>query len=240
MDRLANTDELLDGRLDDPVTLMGNLRDLRRFNRVLGGIGLSRDAIDRLLAVAPAHFDARPIRVLDVGTGGADIPLALLADARRRGRDLEIVATESRPEILSAAIAARPIIARVPDLALELSDGRSLPHLDRSFDVAHCSMVVHHLEPDDAVRLLEEMARVSRLGIVVNDLSRGRLSWLGAKLLTTTVMRNRFTRNDAPLSVLRAYTRSEMRHLLRRADLRPIAEIGGFVGHRYAIAAIRA
>ncbi len=101
-------------------------------------------------------------------------------------------------------------------------------------------MVIHHLEPDDAVRLLEEMARVSRLGIVVNDLSRGRLPWVGAKLLTTTVMRNRFTRNDAPLSVLRAYTRAEMRHLLRRADLRPIAEIGGFVGHRYAIAAIRA
>ena len=41
-------------------------------------------------------------------------------------------------------------------------------------------MVVHHLEPADAVALLREMARVARLGVVVNDLVRGRLYWAGA------------------------------------------------------------
>jgi hypothetical protein len=31
-----------------------------------------------------------------------------------------------------------------------------------------------------------------------------------------------------------------MRWLLGRAGLRPVGEFGGFIGHRYAIAAIRA
>ena len=34
--------------------------------------------------------------------------------------------------------------------------------------------------------------------------------------------------------------RREMRELLARAGLRPVGQFGGFVGHRYAIAAIRA
>ena len=51
------------------------------------------------------------------------------------------------------------------------ADGRSLPYSDASFDVAHASLVLHHLEPADVVALLREMNRVSRRGIVVNDLA---------------------------------------------------------------------
>ena len=78
MDRHADAVELLDGPLDDPATLAGNLRDLRRINRWLGGVRLSGDAIDALAA----HRDS--LTVLDVGTGGADIPMALLARADGR------------------------------------------------------------------------------------------------------------------------------------------------------------
>jgi ubiquinone/menaquinone biosynthesis C-methylase UbiE len=240
VDRLTNAEELLDGPLDDPAALAGNLRDLRRLNRALGGVRISRLAVDRLLSAAPTHLDARTTSILDVGTGGADIPVALLADARRRGRQLEVVATDVHPEVLDAARVARPALAHVPGLALDVADGRSLPHPDRSFDIAHASLVVHHLPPDDAVTLLAEMARVARLGIVINDLDRRRRHWLGALLVGHLLTRNRYTRRDAPLSVRRAYTPGEMRELLARAGLRPVGQFGGFVGHRYAIAAIRA
>ena len=56
----------------------------------------------------------------------------------------------------------------------------ALPYPDASFDVVHCSLVVHHLEPAEVVRLAAEMRRVARLGVVVNDLVRGRLAWLAA------------------------------------------------------------
>lgn len=240
MDRVTNGEELLDGPLDDPAALAGNLRDLRRINRALGGVRLSRKAVDRLLSAAPMHLDDSPISIIDVGTGGADIPVALLADARRRGRTLEVVAVDSRPEVLDAARAALPGLEGHQGLSIGLSDGRSLPHPDRAFDIAHASLVLHHLEPDDAVKLLAEMARVARLGIVVNDLDRGRIHWVGAWLIGHLLTRNPYTRYDAPLSVARAYRPREMRELLAGAGLRPVGEFGGFVGHRYAIAAIRA
>ena len=84
---------------------------------------------------------------------------------------------------------------------------------------------------------LGELRRVSRLGIVVNDLSRGSLTWIGAWLVTHTVAASRYTRHDGPLSVRRAYTMPEMKALLRRAGLEPAHGFVGFAGHRYAIVA---
>ena len=71
--RLAGTLELLDGPLDDRVALQGNLRDLRRVNRWLGGATISRQAVELLLT-----GDRSPASLLDVGTGAIDIPLVIL------------------------------------------------------------------------------------------------------------------------------------------------------------------
>ena len=106
-----------------------------------------------------------------------------------------------------------------------------------AFDVAHASLVLHHLDPDEAVALLRELRRVARHGIVVNDLVRGRLAWVGGWLLVHAIATSRYTRHDGPLSVRRAYSRREMGALLDAAGLVPVAIVGGFAGHRVAIAA---
>ena len=76
MDRRDGAEEHLDGPLDDQPTLVGNLRDLRRLNRLSGGVALSRWGVNRLL-----DGTAEAGTLIDVGTGGADIPVALMADA---------------------------------------------------------------------------------------------------------------------------------------------------------------
>jgi ubiquinone/menaquinone biosynthesis C-methylase UbiE len=234
MERRTDAVELLDGPLDDPPTLAANLRDLRRVNRWLGGVGLSADAIDALAA------HRAELTLLDVGTGGADIPLALLERATERGRRLAVVGIDSRPEVLAAAALANPAVGTTSGLELWVGDGRSLPYPDRSFDVAHASLVVHHLAPEAAVKLLGEMARVARLGVVVNDLERSRLGWIGAWLLGHLLTANRFTRHDGPISVARAYRADEMAAMLREAGLTPVRTIRAAFGQRYAIAAVPA
>lgn len=232
MDRLTDVPELLDGPLDDPAALVGNLRDLRRINRWLGGVALSADAIEALTA------DRAGLSILDVGTGGADIPVALLARAGRSGT-LRIVGLDSRPEVLAAATLADRAVTETDGLTLQVGDGRSLPYPDDAFDVVHASLVLHHLDGDDGAALLTEMARVGRLGIVINDLQRSRLAWLGAWLVGHVLTRNRYTRHDAPLSVRRAYRVEEALALVRGTGLVPVRTIRGLFRHRYAIAAMR-
>ena len=232
MERSTDVLELLDEALDDSDALDGNLRDLGRVNRRLGGVALSAAGIE---ALAP---HATRLSLVDVGTGGADIPAALLERARRQGRALTITALDSRAEIVAAALRVNPELADTRGLILETGDGRRLDFPDRSFDLAHCSLVLHHLEPEAAVELLREMGRVARVGVVINDLDRTRLDLAGALLLAKLATRNRYTRHDGPLSVRRAYRVPEVANLLRSAGLRPVRIFRGPFRHRYAIAAV--
>jgi ubiquinone/menaquinone biosynthesis C-methylase UbiE len=240
MRRLADAHEHLDGALADRPMLAGNLRDLARINRVLGGTELSLRAV-RALFQAPSPAAGRRLdmlRVLDVGTGAADIPVAM---TRLGGpwRSVHVTAVDSRTEVIEGALELSPALQPERDVSLAVADGLALPYGDGAFHVAHASLVLHHLEPRDAVRFLRELARVASIGVVVNDLQRGVLRWLGAWLLLHLATRNGFTRHDGPLSVRRAYTRREAVDLLAEAGLRPIAEIAGRFGHRWAIAAVR-
>jgi ubiquinone/menaquinone biosynthesis C-methylase UbiE len=233
MDRLSGAEELLDGPLDDRGALVGNLRDLARINRRFGGARLTTAAVESL---APGRA---PITVLDVGTGGADIPLALIDHGRATGRLLTVTGIDHRPEVLEAAAVAQPRVTATGELALHVGDGRALPYPDGAFDVAHASLLLHHLEPDAVRALLGEMARVGRLGVVVNDVVRNRRGLVGAWLFSHLLTRNRFTRYDAPTSVRRAYTVAELTALLATAGLRVERRFDGLGGHRVAFAARR-
>jgi hypothetical protein len=82
------------------------------------------------------------------------------------------------------------------------------------------------------------MRRVARLGVVVNDLARGRVPLALAWLTLHAVTRNPYTLHDGPLSVRRAYTPAEATSLAEGAGLRVVHLERGLLGHRWALAAV--
>ena len=88
-----------------------------------------------------------------------------------------------------------------------------LPFRNGAFDVVSCSLFAHHFEPPELLRFVIEALRVSRQAVLVNDLVRNRLH-LALVYLGLPLFRSPITWNDAPASVRRAYTTSEMRSLL--------------------------
>jgi len=225
MRRLEGAHELLDGPLDEQL-LAGNLRDLGRFNRWLGGAALSAAAI------LPLAAGRSVLSVLDVGTGGGDIALRL---ARHHGAvpdvRLEVAATDIDPLIV--AYANRRAAGKIAVALRHVNE-----EADRSYDVVHASLVLHHVELGAdlaAISFLRDMARVARDAVVVNDLDRGWRWWAGGWLLTRVLTRNAYTRHDAPLSVRRAYTANEVVDLARRVDLRLVARYQTRPAYRYAL-----
>lgn len=209
----ATGSELMDEPELDPEDLESALRDLQGVNRWLGGWRVLRRCMGALLAkMPPGHY-----RVLDVGTGSADLPLRLAPWARRRGKHFEIVATDVHPQTVELA---RVNTGEAPDVKVEYADALALPYQNGEFDFALCSTTLHHFEEPDAVQALREMNRVARHGVVINDLRRSSLALVGARLLAATAWRgSRFTRHDGPLSVRRAFTAAELRRLARAARL---------------------
>lgn len=201
----ADAVELLDAGRLEPAEIEENLVDLARLNRLPGGTGASIQGIRRLVGAR------EQVRVLDVGTGRGDLPIAF---ARRGWRT---VGLDVNPGVLRIA---RDETAHTGLVEVAEGDARSLPVEDGAFDVAHCSLLVHHLDPGEAVDALREMARVARAGIVVNDLRRGMWPLYATVASAAVLGRSRVTRHDSLASARRAYTLDELDELLASAGLR--------------------
>ena len=206
--------ELMDQADLDLAELAENLRDIRRVNRLLGGTTVVLRHLPRILATIP---DSRPVTLLDLATGSGDIPIAVSHWAKRHGIAMTITASDYSDQILDIA---RTQLAGNPKITLARYDARAVPLPDKSVDIVLCSLSLHHFRPDDAVRVLGEMDRIARVGFILNDLCRSHAGYVAARVAARLTTRNRLTRNDAPLSVRRAYTVAELRALLDRAGIR--------------------
>ncbi len=198
--RRAVASELMDDPDVDAAELAANFNDIERANALFGGIE----------PVARVIFSGGATRVLDVGCGSADIPRALARTARERGRVLDVVALDSSETVLSIARARSAGESRITFVR---ADATALPFPDDSFDVATCSLALHHFEPPTALLVLRELRRVARITPLVCDLVRSRLAYLATVAFARIVANNRLTKHDAPLSVKRAYTPREAREL---------------------------
>jgi ubiquinone/menaquinone biosynthesis C-methylase UbiE len=201
--------ELLDAEQLDAHEVAVNLREMAMLNRLPGGTGASVRAIERLLG------EQTEATVLDIGTGSGDFVRRL-----RRKRHAEVIAADIRSEVL--AVAARNL-AGISNVSLIEADVRHLPLGDGEVDVTHASLLLHHLDPDDAVIAFSEMRRVSRLGVVINDLRRGVLPFLMTAAPVLALSRGAYTRHDGVLSARRAYTLAELDTLAAKAGLRRVS-----------------
>jgi ubiquinone/menaquinone biosynthesis C-methylase UbiE len=128
-----------------------------------------------------------------------------------------VLATDISPEVIAAA---RTVVKHHPQISLQVLDARALPYSDQHFDIVTCSLALHHLERPDAVAVIRQMARVARIGFIVNDIERCWPAYVAVHLLVSTPITNRLTRHDGPASVKRAYTAYELADMAADAGVR--------------------
>jgi ubiquinone/menaquinone biosynthesis C-methylase UbiE len=229
-----NRPELMDQAQVDEGELAADLCNLAWFNRLFGGIAVIQAHLPQAFRCSgvqafrcseekrptllntrtPEHLNTgseATWTVLDVATGGGDIPRWL---ARRKEPAVELLAADLHPQMLQLA---RRWSDGLPIRFLRC-DARRLPFRDRSVEFVLCSQMLHHLTEADAVGALREMGRVTRRRLVVHDLRRSRLALL-LIWLVTRFSRNRLTRYDSPTSFERAFTPSELEGFAREAEL---------------------
>ena len=212
IERDAESVELMD-RPASLEEISGCLHTIVRFNGLFGGGRLTLRHVRDLLAGLPAD---RPVTVLDVGAGAADIPVALVRWARRSGRGIRVVALDRDGATLKYA---RGYAASYPEITLLQGDALALPVRPGSVDVVISAMTLHHLQPQEATHYLAEMDAAARLGWIMNDLVRSRAAHRLVWVLTRLLSRSAMARHDGPLSVLRSYTPSEVAALCEKAGL---------------------
>jgi SAM-dependent methyltransferase len=188
------------------------LRGLERINRWSGS---GRILWPPLRDLARQNGRA-PLRVLDVASGGGDIPIGLWRKARRAGLPLLIDGGDLSPQAVEYA--RQRALADGADLRFFQLDALGGP-LPDGYDVVICSLFLHHLDEEQAPGLLRHMARAAGRMVLVNDLRRTLigfvLAYFGTRLLSTSEV----VHTDGPRSVEGAFTLDEVRRMAWQAGL---------------------
>jgi ubiquinone/menaquinone biosynthesis C-methylase UbiE len=177
-------------------------------NRYLGG---TRAVMGHLLQWSKDWKTGEAVTILDVATGSADIPLAILRWSRERGFDVRVVGLDLHATTLALArehVREAWEFPEPPQLKLVRGDALALPMADGSVDCVICSMFLHHLSAADAKRVVAEMVRVSRRGVIVNDLLRTWFARVG--IFWLTVFADAIDKHDARVSVKKGWKRAEV------------------------------
>ena len=198
----------------DPQMHRHALRGLERINLVSATVS----AIWAPIANLSGRQARTGLSLLDVACGAGDVPIGLVRRAHRQGVRLAVEGCD----ISSTAIAHAEARARRAEANVRFfeHDVRSTP-FERTYDVVVCSLFMHHLDEDDAVRLLQRLSSTARSLVVVSDLDRSRLglmlAWMGTRLLS----RSPVVHVDSLRSVRAAFTPIEAAALATRAGLTP-------------------
>ena len=190
-----------------------SLDDVQRVNRYLSGYRVLLHHAEKFLR---SHRESRPVTILDVATGSADQPMALATLARKLRIPVRIHAIDINFKMLKFA---REMTSEFPEIDLVQCDVLKLPFRESSFDLVMNSLSLHHFSREKAVAILAAIYKISRLGIIVNDLHRSRIAHAAIFILTRLLTKNRLTRYDAPVSVMNAFTPSEFSELAREAGI---------------------
>ena len=201
-------EELID-QFDQPMDdLIASFRDIRIFNRLFGGTSLIFRHLETLLSTFQGD-----VELLDVATGLGDIPHLIVEWGFKRGRRIFATGLDANENALRLASSS------VSDVRFVSGDARQLPFYDDSFDIALCTLTIHHFDDATAAQILREMARVSRHGFVVNDLRRSYLPAALIWMICRVFGMSRLSKHDAHLSVLRSRTMAEYRRLVELSGL---------------------
>lgn len=208
---LQERDETATEQMDDPGGDVEALeRTYARF-RLVNAVVSNQRAVYRRW-VRPCLSGTRTRRVLDIGTGGADLPRALLRWARADGLRLEVTAIDPDPRALDWAL-RQPA---EPGLVLRRVSSSELAAAGERFDVVTSNHVLHHLEGRAFGALLADSERLAGDGgiVVHGDIERTRLGYAAFALGTLPFERNllagSYIRADGLTSIRRSHTAAEL------------------------------
>ena len=209
--RRSDAAELMDTECADEAEYQACLRDLARVNIVTLAHRPTLAWLDRATRRRPR---GEPVSVFDVAYGGGDMLRVIARWARRRRRPVTLGGVDLNP---SAAQTARDAS---PGLDLHLQTGDVLQTTpDPAPDYITSSLFTHHLTNPQVVEFLRWMERHARLGWIVNDAHRHKLSYHGFRAMGLVARWHPIVRHDGAVSITRAFTRADWLGLLAEAGV---------------------
>lgn len=205
--------ELLD-RDDIPFEdIKQNMKELDSINTRLGGHKITIAGIEVLVKNIGLH-SGNSIRICEIGCGGGDNMRVIQKWCERKNIAAILTGIDINPHCISFAQSRQ----ENKGIAFICSDYKAVT-LEQNPDIIFSSLFCHHFTDEELVGMLKWCKKNSIAGFFINDLHRHPLAYYSIKWLTRIFSKSYLVKNDAPLSVLRGFSKKEIEGLLKSAAI---------------------
>jgi len=191
------------------------LQEIRLVNRFAGDTRALKKSLIREIRKS----ELQSFSVLDVGAGSGELLRVIAGFARKTKRRTNLCGVELNSRSADAILEESQAFGEISSVQTTALD---LPFADKSFDYGICSLFTHHFTDENVIKILRELARVSRRKIFVIDLHRHRMAYFFYQLFCAGLRISPLVREDGSLSILRAFVPVELEILAERADLKNV------------------
>ncbi len=169
------------------------------------------------------------ISVLDLGCGSGDVAISITKSlsksftCRTEGWDISQTACDaatanaSSQSWIANKATSTSLLRRNTLISFRQVDVFEPPEVQ--FDFVYCCLFLHHFSESQAVEVLQNMTRLAKVAVIVDDLLRTNLGLLLAKLGCYGLSRSPVVHFDGPQSVRAAFSEKEVRQLAVQAHL---------------------
>jgi ubiquinone/menaquinone biosynthesis C-methylase UbiE len=192
------------------------LSELVFINRFLG----DARSLKKTLIHEIQNKDLREFSVLDVGAGSGEMLRTIAKFARKQKRKSNLCGLELNAR---SAVAVLEASKNYGEISAVRGNAFSLPFADNAFDYTICTLFTHHFTDENVIKILREMARVSKRKIFIVDLHRHKTAYALYKVFCAAFGISDFVRDDGSLSILRAFKKEELEKLAATANLSEIS-----------------
>ena len=206
--------ELLD-RDDIPFEdIKRNMQELEFINNYLGGHTITINGIKQILI---SNKLINQLTIAEIGCGGGDNLKAIYFWCKQNSIVVNFIGIDINADCITYAKEN----CRVLNAEFVVSDYK-LVSFNSKPDIIFSSLFCHHFTDKELVTQLNWMKENSRLGFFINDLHRHAWAYYSIKWLTKLFSKSYLVKNDAPLSVLRGFTKTEIQNLVNLSTCKPV------------------
>lgn len=199
--------EMLDAPNIPKELLFQNLDELDFINRVSGGHAISMNGIKKLVSDKNKVY-----HIVDLGCGSGGTMKRIADWARAEGYQVRLTGVDKNSDVI---LYLNYHCKGYPEISGIVSDYLDFLKTGGPFDIVHCSLFCHHLNDEELAVFFNWLKYHAKTGFVINDLHRHWLAYYGVQLITRLLNGSALSKNDGPVSVLRAFRREELFSLLR-------------------------
>ncbi len=197
--------EIMDDLDMEGELLIDSLDKIATINQWLGG---NQVALSGLKSLLKNHPKEKVLSIVDLGCGNGDILREIAKFGRKRGLKFQLLGIDANQATIDYAI---KLSKDYPEIKYIKQDVLSDEFQHLKYDIALCTLFLHHFEDKIALNLIQSILKNADIGLIINDLHRHRMAYYLFNLLTLFI-KNKMVREDGLLSILRGFKRKDLEH----------------------------